>query len=94
MSADNGYIVAKVDDRNNEWGIFHYFASNDREPTYTHERAIATYSNPVHTILAAHKLERDSYTEYGVSVSAQVLEDTHHYFDYNTNEIEKWRPDA
>lgn len=89
MSADNGYIVSHLDQFHEEYGIFHYWASDEDEPTYTQERAIATYTNPIHAILEAHKLERDSHTEYGVSVRAHVLEDTHRYFDYNTNEIVK-----
>ena len=87
MSADNGYIVARLDQKEDEYGIFYYSGDNDKP--FTRENAERTYTNPVHAILEAHKIQASEKTEYGVNVRPSVLYDTSNFFEYNTNEIVK-----
>jgi hypothetical protein len=87
MSADDGYAVARLDQKDDEWGIFHYIG--DDTSLFTRERALSTYSNPIHAILEAHRVNDKSPTEYGVYVRWHVLTDCKDYFQFNTNEIVK-----
>jgi hypothetical protein len=88
MSADNGYVVSRLAQLQDEYGIY-YYGSAGLVFECTRENATATYTNPLHAILAAHKLNAAVPTEYGVRVQTHVLADTHDYFQYNTNEIVK-----
>jgi len=76
MSADNGLIVVKLEDPrlNNKYGLFRYFASVETEPKYYAGDAVETFSDPIDAILAAHDRQHDELTEYGVSISQDVLE--------------------
>ena len=85
MSADDGFIVSRLSQPEDEYGIFYYMGEDPNR--FTRDNARRTYSNPVHAILAAHKLQAEEMTEYGVSVRTHVLTDTSDFFEYNTNEI-------
>lgn len=81
MSADNGYVVSKVQNEENLYGIFHYYASVDNPPQwYTEENAMQVWAHPVGAILMAHRIESFEPTEYGVHVNALVLKDAENYF--------------
>lgn len=74
MSADNGHYVGVCVDQPEKYGIFYYFASSTYyDEWYTSENAVEVCSNPITAILRALKIERDSHTEYGVSVSEVTL---------------------
>lgn len=80
MSADNGFIVIPVHDSETEYGIFHYFASSHYPPehfvaencySYHGERCI--FFDPRDAIVFAHLVNKEEYTEYGVSVHELVI---------------------
>jgi hypothetical protein len=74
MSADNGYTVSLVYREPNRFGIFYESASVDHGGIwYTSENAERVYSNPIAAIVAAHRLNDESPTEYGVYVNSLVL---------------------
>lgn len=74
MSSDNGYIVTALSTDRNRFGIFHYCASVDQPPMYYVEKnAIEVFNSPTNAILRAHKIDRDSWTEYGVRVNSLAL---------------------
>lgn len=87
MSADNGYVVSRLAQPQDEYGIFYY--SGDGSSSYTRDDAEKTFTNPVHAILEAHILQNESRTEYGVYVRNHVLADCKDHFQFNTNEIVK-----
>jgi hypothetical protein len=91
MSADNGYAVRKVQGENNLYGIFHYFASDESVVPATRDRAAKLYSHPVAAILGAFRLEYDNEvpTEYGITVTGEVLQHCRHYFTDAGWEVKK-----
>jgi hypothetical protein len=76
MSADNGYIVSKLTEGEDQrlYGIFDLDYSDDKPPEwYTEENARQLYLDPVMAILMAHRLEQEYGTEYGVFINNSVL---------------------
>jgi len=78
MSADNGYIVSKLTEGQDQrlYCIFDYCASVDEPPSYyIKANARQVHEDPVMAILMAHRLEQEYGTEYGVYVHSLVLKD-------------------
>lgn len=82
MSADNGYVVSKIHNEDNLYGIFYYNSVSEDYPSqwYTESNAMQVWTHPVGAILMAHKMESVEPTEYGVHVNALVLKDAKSYF--------------
>lgn len=81
MSADNGYVVSKIHNENNLYGIFYYYASDDYPSQwYTEDNAMQVWTHPVAAIIAAHRIQSLEPTEYGVHINALVLKDSENYF--------------
>ena len=70
MSADNYHYVGKVG--NGRYGVWtNCSASADNEP---YGKPTAVYDTAEEAILAAHRFEREEWTEYGVCLGTGVLE--------------------
>jgi hypothetical protein len=80
MSADNGYVVSRINEKNDGedvWGVFHYYASSEDEIPKTLDRAEMAYTNPVIAFIEAVRADRkETYpSEYGVHATDECLRD-------------------